>query len=63
LGAVPADPDNLNLSGPLLTGHLDRGGFTVASASIWRPEPEGNRCPVVPRPKVTRWRHRRSRCR
>ena len=63
LGAVPANPDNLNLSGPLLTGHLDRGGFTVAGASIRRPEPEGNRCPVVSRPKVTRWRHRRSRCR
>lgn len=53
LCAVPADSDDLDLSGPFLADRLDRGGFTVAGASIRRPEPEGDRRTVVAGTKVT----------
>ncbi len=42
LRAVPTDADNANLSGPLFACRLDRGGFSVAGASIRCPEPEGD---------------------
>ena len=50
--SVPADPNDLHLAGPFLADRLDRGGFTVARASIRRPEPKGNGRAVVPRPEV-----------
>ena len=42
LRAVPTDADDTNLSGPLFACRLDRGGFSVAGASIRCPEPKGD---------------------
>jgi len=53
LGAVPADSDDGDFSGPLLADRLDRGSCTITCDSIRCPEPEGHGCADVMRAEIT----------